>query len=437
MTKPTRRRAPRPPPTFAFRSRASIERHARARKTALRLHLDDGMPTCEICFQAFTTTGNAALLVLLNTGHVFHRACATRFCLEQRRRELTARGRRTEGDPSHTPKTAYYCEFGRAPLTTEEVDALELPAWPADGAGWALDSDGEEASVSDEEDEGGEDLRKLVDVLRDDNQNLLEEWVLDRYNIHERIDLRDVIAFDEDDDDEWDEHVELLRELDVHYASVLMLAVFFGAKACATCLIDLGADVNFQTLHWRGEPFHLAFVAAERATFRNDNAILELLLASGMRVDFVTEREWINLTVLTYALFGACDKMCEYEGYQEDCDDVSLLQTLRILIKAGADALINREGDGTSLKIAVESHSVEVVRLLLDHGAAVDVSSSSGWTALMFAAEKGRTGVVTLLLGKGASVDKVDHDGKTALDLARDNNHTHLVALLERAEAEA
>jgi hypothetical protein len=116
---------------------------------------------CPICTRPFARTGEDAQLILFESGYAYHASCATECCRQQRRRELAMRADHYEGDAQHPPTTGYRCEFSRQPLTAEEVGALELPAWPADGDGWLVDGD-DGSDDGDSEDEDDNDGRVRV-----------------------------------------------------------------------------------------------------------------------------------------------------------------------------------------------------------------------------------------------------------------------------------
>ena len=91
------------------------------------------------------------------------------------------------------------------------------------------------------------------------------------------------------------------------------------------------------------------------------------------------------------------------------------LETIKLLLKNGADVNAKDTGGGTALSWAAGAGQTDSVRLLLDRGANINVIDSAGNTALMLAAVADHKDVVQLLLDKGADVNPKDKGGGTAL----------------------
>ncbi|HEV8148525.1 MAG TPA: ankyrin repeat domain-containing protein, partial [Bryobacteraceae bacterium] len=94
------------------------------------------------------------------------------------------------------------------------------------------------------------------------------------------------------------------------------------------------------------------------------------------------------------------------------------IETLKLLLKAGADVNARNAFDATALLWA--ARDPEKARLLIEHGANVNTRSKQGRTPLMVASSRyGSSALVALILAKGADVNAKDekrHD--TALSLA-------------------
>ena len=84
---------------------------------------------------------------------------------------------------------------------------------------------------------------------------------------------------------------------------------------------------------------------------------------------------------------------------------------------------------------AARSGDTETIRLLLKKGADINAKDNGGNTALMLAALEGRTDVVKLLLDKGADVNAKNNGDFTALGSARVLGYTPIVQLLQQVAA--
>lgn len=91
----------------------------------------------------------------------------------------------------------------------------------------------------------------------------------------------------------------------------------------------------------------------------------------------------------------------------------------------GETALMRRAGAG----------DLETVTLLLAAGADPNLQDKTGQTALMRAAQARKQRVVKQLLENGAEVDRADYTGKSALGYARDVRARRAIRLLEQAGA--
>ena len=113
------------------------------------------------------------------------------------------------------------------------------------------------------------------------------------------------------------------------------------------------------------------------------------------------------------------------------------LETVRLLIDAGADVgAVNRYGV-TPLHLAATNGSASVVAALLDAGADPNTASPGGDTILMVASRTGRVDVLRRLIRAGADVDRRENwRNQTALMWAAAEGHAEAVDLLVDAGAE-
>jgi ankyrin repeat protein len=106
------------------------------------------------------------------------------------------------------------------------------------------------------------------------------------------------------------------------------------------------------------------------------------------------------------------------------------LQTVRVLIKSGAD-VNGRSGDGSSpLLWAADSSNLEIARALIKAGATVDLANDYGVTPLLHASRTGDAAMADLLLQAGANPARTHPEGETPLMAAARAGSVPAVRLL-------
>ena len=112
------------------------------------------------------------------------------------------------------------------------------------------------------------------------------------------------------------------------------------------------------------------------------------------------------------------------------------LDTVTLLIAAGARAAVANRYGVTPLHEAATVGSSEIVNALLRAGADANAAYGDGETALMVASRTGNADAVRLLVESGAQVDAAESfRGQTALMLAAVENHPSVVRTLLAAGA--
>lgn len=79
--------------------------------------------------------------------------------------------------------------------------------------------------------------------------------------------------------------------------------------------------------------------------------------------------------------------------------------------------------------------SIDTVRVLIDAGADINVAQHGGYTPLLQAAAAGKKDIVLLLLERGAHIEALCDQGKSAADYARERGHLELSEILDSRSA--
>jgi ankyrin repeat protein len=109
---------------------------------------------------------------------------------------------------------------------------------------------------------------------------------------------------------------------------------------------------------------------------------------------------------------------------------------VRLLLERGANvqALSRNPQQNQPLHAALAlSGDLETIRLLLDAGAQVNATQAGGFTPLHSAASAGRRDAAELLLARGADSSQADHQGNTPAHYARQRGHADLADWLNSA----
>lgn len=187
-----------------------------------------------------------------------------------------------------------------------------------------------------------------------------------------------------------------------------------GLYSVARLLLDAGADVNGLSGDGRWAPLECAVTSAN-AEARNE-AIVGLLLDRGATVKYGDlyaagfAGSWcVRLLLDHVADVGGVAEMAL--GAPISMGDV---ETVRLLLDAGADPARYRDGDGRRVSVLCEALTAkaptELIELLLSHGADVTAPGRDGRSPYRLATALDRQDVAELLARYGA------HDDRTAVD---------------------
>ncbi|KFV05221.1 Ankyrin repeat and SOCS box protein 3 [Tauraco erythrolophus] len=187
--------------------------------------------------------------------------------------------------------------------------------------------------------------------------------------------------------------------------SAVGLAARKGNVEMLRKLIEQGYSVDV--------PDNRRWVPIHEAAAHNRSECLKLLIRAAPSDDYINLKTFEGLCALHLsARYGS-------------------LESVRVLLEAGADPNEVTTEATTALFLAVENEHVDVVKLLLQHGANVKGPHSwSGWNSLHQASFQGCTEIMKILLEKGASEECVDDFGITPLFVAAQYGQLESLRLL-------
>lgn len=200
-------------------------------------------------------------------------------------------------------------------------------------------------------------------------------------------------------------------------------------------LLDQGADVKAKDKKGRTALMH----AAENG----HTEVMKLLVNHGAVVNTVDELgntpiKWVvnDLDTVKFLIKNGADvDRANKNGFtllmaaaQRGATDV-----VKFLIQRGADVTAKTSGGDTALTSMFDdrNENVEIAKLLIKNGADVNAKENYfGHSPLIMSAKFGDTEIANLLIKNGADLNAKDNDGTNALMHAIEKGHTDVVKLL-------
>ncbi|XP_069706374.1 ankyrin repeat and SOCS box protein 3 [Phaenicophaeus curvirostris] len=180
--------------------------------------------------------------------------------------------------------------------------------------------------------------------------------------------------------------------------------------------------------------------------------MLRKLIKQGYSVDVQDNRGWMPIHEAAAHNFSECLRVLVHAASSDDYINSKTfdglcalhlsarhgsLESLCVLLEAGADPNQVTTEETTALFLAVENGHTDIVKFLIQHGANVKGPHSwSGWNSLHEASFQGYTEIMKILLEKGASKECKDNFGITPLFVAAQYGKLESLRLLVSHGAE-
>ena len=193
------------------------------------------------------------------------------------------------------------------------------------------------------------------------------------------------------------DHGADVNALDFTHSTPLHLASLQGVLEAVQILIKHGADVNVQN-KTNSTPLH-------RASLIGNVQIVQLLIDHGADI---TAKDWNDQTPLHFALSWVSANTASFMFYLKadlnvqdrkttrvtQLDPNAKAETVRLLIKHGADVNTQDKTHATPLHMASSFRRAESARILIEYGADVNAQNESHSTPLHLASYS--VGITTL-----------------------------------------
>ncbi|NWH57008.1 ASB3 protein, partial [Geococcyx californianus] len=180
--------------------------------------------------------------------------------------------------------------------------------------------------------------------------------------------------------------------------------------------------------------------------------MLRKLIKQGYSIDVADNRGWMPIHEAAAHNFSECLSVLVHAASSDDYINSKTfdgmcalhlsarhgsLESLRVLLEAGADPNQVTTEETTALFLAIENGHADIVKFLIQHGANVKGPHSwSGWNSLHEASFQGNTEIMKILLEKGASKECEDNFGITPLFVAAQYGKLESLRLLVSHGAE-
>ena len=227
------------------------------------------------------------------------------------------------------------------------------------------------------------------------------------------------------------------ENLDSYNGTLLHKAASVGQLLVAKYLLEHGASVSLrdqvgkQPLHWAAANGHKAMVELLLANRAEVNAVVSDFWIDKGASPLLLAVEKGYRTVCEFLLERGADP-----GLGEDSGTPPIVRAvwrddeamLRLLLAKGAKA--NPEPGKKGFTPLHNAKTTNIARILIEAGATVDALNSDNQSPLHASASVGNRGLVEVLLAAGANPNLKDKDGKTPLHLASASWRAGVVAPL-------